>query len=215
MVKKIMNIVLTVLTVVTFLLTIVILIFGTITIKQGKMIKIFGYSYSAVATDSMKGTIEVGDMILIKYDDFEEIKENDIIVFYSDINNDGVDEQVSHRVIEISEDGTEFTTKGDNPRANVDEKKVTKENYIGKVVKYGNVGIGNVILNYKNYVFGAIALIFVYIIISQIISIVKTKSEKEKEKLKEENEKELELERAKIKEELLSELEKEENESDN
>ena len=86
---------------------------------------IIGIEPFVVESGSMKPEIDTGSLCFInKLTKYEEIKVNDVIAFKLPT---GVG--VTHRVVEINEDG--FTTKGDSN----DEKdgiKTTKENYIGK-----------------------------------------------------------------------------------
>ena len=93
-----------------------------------------GYSMLNVISGSMTGTIDVGDMIIVKQT--EEIKEQDIITF--------IDENslVTHRVIKIETiNGIKtFTTKGD-ANDTEDRDKITVEQIRGKVVFYiGGLG---------------------------------------------------------------------------
>ena len=93
-----------------------------------------GYSLLTVQTGSMSGTIEIGDMVLIrKSDDFEI---GDVITFLFP------DEKVSttHRIVNVNPDGT-FVTKGAANNA-VDTRAVAKENIVGKsdfVVRKGGL----------------------------------------------------------------------------
>jgi signal peptidase len=69
----------------------------------------------AVETDSMKDTINEGDLIFSKLTDGKtELKENDIVTFYQNIQ--GEQRLNTHRIIEITEYNGEkvYKTKGDN-----------------------------------------------------------------------------------------------------
>ena len=84
---------------------------------------IWGYTGFEVITGSMSGTIEVGDVVIVKLTN--EIQENDIIV-YKEENS-----FITHRIIKI--DNNSITTKGD--ANNSEDKQITKEQVIGKVIK--------------------------------------------------------------------------------
>ena len=155
-------------------IAIAILIAGSNAIKNGRKVKIFGFSFSVVVTESMEPTIKVNDVIIIKDYKFSEIKEDDIIVY----RNTEYNIDVVHRVISVNDDGT-ITTKGDNnPIA--DSVPITEDLFRGKVVKYGNfLGIGNVLSQYRWAIIITIVLIFIYIINSELVSMVKKLKEKE------------------------------------
>ncbi len=101
---------------------------------QGKVPEVFGYSVMQIVTGSMEETIPTGTYILVKHVPPEEIKEDDIISFYSDekaiygLPN-------THRVKEIikTENGIEFVTRGDANAAN-DTVNAKGEKLIGVYV---------------------------------------------------------------------------------
>jgi len=199
--KNIFVVLQTVLTVIFVLFSLILMILGTISLRKGKMLKIFGYSFSVVLTPSMEPTIKVNDIIIIKDISFNELEERDIIVYYNNIENINV----VHRIKYFNEDGS-ITTKGDNNPVE-DAIHTTEANYIGKVVKHTKcLGFGTVVADYKNIVFVIIIIILSYIIISELINIVKTLKEKQELELKKKN---LEIEKQKLREELLKEIEEE------
>lgn len=85
-------------------------------------VDILGYSLFKVETGSMKDTIDIGDIIIIKLT--KDVKENDIITY---IQNK---EFITHRIQKIDNDT--IITKGDNN--NSEDDPITMENVIGKVV---------------------------------------------------------------------------------
>ncbi len=131
MIKKLFNHFLTLLSVLMFVLAIYILVFGTISQKQNKLLTIFGYGFSVVPTDSMEAgepdSIKAGSLVLSKKVPFEEINERDVIIFQSE----GI--LKVHRVTKKDETG--LTTEGDNPNASEDPLPTTSENYQAKVIK--------------------------------------------------------------------------------
>ena len=199
-----------VLTGILLLLVVLLLVFGFSSMKQGKMVKIFGYSYSVIVSPSMEPTINVNDIILIDTKaDFKSIKDNgeDIIVFYNPNEN----KNIAHRVIGKYSDGS-LKTCGDNNNGLVDTFPVTEEYYLGKVVKYGKcLGLGSLIINGRMVFFIALAAIFLYIVVSEFINLYKLimnkKHEDRMKQIKENKQKQEEQLRAQLKEELRKELE--------
>ena len=89
-----------------------------------------GLTAFAIQTDSMEDTIKVGDFIIGKTCDPDDLEVNDIISFYT-IDNQGHSFVNTHRIVEIIESGNNrvFVTKGDNSD-DVDPRKV----YEGDIV---------------------------------------------------------------------------------
>lgn len=78
-----------------------------------------GKSFINIKTDSMNPTIKAGDMIVVKLlidADKTELKENDVITFYTDLDKNGTKELNTHRIAEKYEEGgyTYYRTRGDN-----------------------------------------------------------------------------------------------------
>lgn len=111
--------------------------------KSGDAPTVFGYTALRVTTGSMKPTYDVDTMIIVKKVDPQEIKENDVISFYSqDPSLDGAVN--THRVVSIKEENGKcsFVTKGDNNNV-VDAYDVESQYLIGRVVASSKV-IGKV-----------------------------------------------------------------------
>lgn len=202
--KKVFKIISWVLSAILIVLAVFILVFGTISIKNNKPMKIFGYSYAVVATESMTGTINKGDIVVISDFPYEDIKKDDIICFYNP-NINGM--TVTHRVTEVTEEG--FKTKGDyNPSS--DSWTITEDEFIGKIVNYGPcLGIGKLIMNGRVFLFIVLIAIFGYIGISETINIVKIVNKKHKDELEQENEENKLKQKMQIKKELLKEIREE------
>ena len=88
---------------------------------------VFGYSALTVKTGSMSGTIEIGDLIIIK--DTGDYEIGDIVTFLQ--KGDSI--PTTHRIIDSREDGS-FITKGDANNVQ-DALPVSKDNIFGEVVK--------------------------------------------------------------------------------
>ena len=120
----------------TLLVALFLLVFGIVSAKaKGKVPKVFGYSVVTIITPSMGEEIPVGSYVLIKAVDPEDVRENDIICFYSDdpaIKGSPNIHRVVKPPIEVG-DGYEYVTKGD---ANPSEDSVTakSDKLIGKYV---------------------------------------------------------------------------------
>lgn len=101
------------------------------------------YQVIAIGSDSMQPAFGYGDAILLKKVNSQEIKNNEIIVFYRD------GRIISHRVVKVSrEPGTTyFYTKGDSNK-DPDTDRVADRDVIGvvrKTLKF--VGYPTVLLN--------------------------------------------------------------------
>lgn len=209
MFKKIFYYTISALSIVFFIFALVIIIVGTISQRNNSMVKLFGYSYSVVATDSMEPTIMVGEVIIAKAKPYEDVEKGDIIVFFSE----EYQEYFVHRVFEIAGNG-DLITKGDNPDAPVDEAPVTEENYFGNVIRHGAfLHMGDLVLKYRNVVFSLIIAIFAFIIIKETLNIIKQSKSKNDEEAQTRLEKErlgkLTEAKEKIRQEIIEELEKE------
>lgn len=80
-----------------------------------------GTAFLTVSSDSMKGTFDEGDLILVKKlteEDKQNLKKDDVITFRADLDGNGTEELNTHRIIEVNyyPDGTlmSYTTMGDN-----------------------------------------------------------------------------------------------------
>lgn len=93
----------------------------TASTSQDGIPSISGTAFMTVSTDSMKGTFDKGDLILVKKLT-EEGKQNlnvdDVITYRADLDGNGTEELNTHRIYEIvyEEDGTvdSYKTWGDN-----------------------------------------------------------------------------------------------------
>ena len=88
---------------------------------------VFGYSALTVKTGSMSGTIEIGDLIIIK--DTGEYEIGDIVTFL----HEGDTVPTTHRIISMDENGL-FITRGDTNNVQ-DALPVSKDIILGEVVK--------------------------------------------------------------------------------
>lgn len=204
--KKIYQSIVTVITICLFILTMYVLIAGATSIKNGKMMNLFGYTYSIVPTNSMEPEINVGDSVIGKKEKFENLEIGDDVIYhyvYEDL-----DIYVVHRIIRYDE-GLGYKTQGINTTQE-DPIYVTKENYISTKVWSGNLAnIGELVLNNRGTLFLVLIGILLLIAANGVFDIFKILDEKkkisledEKEKLKSDYEQEL---RRQVEEELKNE----------
>ena len=95
-----------------------------------RKIQPFGITILKVSSNSMKPTFKKDDYIVIKKQSEYEI--GDIITYSLEENC-----LITHRIIEKYENA--FITKGDNNNV-ADEKKIYKENILGKIIYYIRTG---------------------------------------------------------------------------
>ena len=73
---------------------------------------IAGYRVYTIATGSMEPVLEVGDVIVIKEADYEELKVKDIITYESRAaGTEGM--IITHRIIDMDDETKQLETKGD------------------------------------------------------------------------------------------------------
>ncbi len=125
--------------------------------------RFFGYSVSYVPTQSMEPTISAGDYVLFKSTTFEEIVEDDIIVYRSASGR-----FIIHRVIEKTDEY--IICQGDNnPIA--DEEYIYSDMIIGRYIsKVAILSIFSGGIN-QNMVYIFLVILFIILIITQLVSI--------------------------------------------
>lgn len=122
-------------------------------ILKSNSIEILGYKTYIVLTGSMKPTIDPNDIVIVKKQNENNIKNGDIITYTLDNSSS----TVTHRIIEIVEkDGKKYyRTKGDNnnsedseliPYDNIQGTFCFKINKIGALLTGGLTGTGIIIV---------------------------------------------------------------------
>lgn len=71
---------------------------------------LFGFQMYNVITGSMEPSIPVGSLIYVNVTEPEDIKEKDVIAFYSSLEDGGI---ITHRVVANNVVSGTFNTKGD------------------------------------------------------------------------------------------------------
>ncbi len=113
-----------------FALLVTIIVFSSS--RNGDTAEVFGYIPLSVESDSMKPTFKQGDLIIIKeVDDLYDLKEGDVITYWTII--DGKRVKNTHRIVSINEfeNTRSFVMKGDNNELN-DEEPALPSDIIGK-----------------------------------------------------------------------------------
>lgn len=131
-----------------FMIIMAVLIFITAQSKfTGKEPNLFNHRVYIVDSGSMSPTIKVDSMIIVKESEPNEIIKGDVITYYGHSK----DSRVTHRVMDIENNGEFFTTKGDANEVNdpmplegkqLIGKVVFKVPIIGKVFRYLNTDVG-------------------------------------------------------------------------
>lgn len=113
-----------------FMIIMSILIFITAQSRfTGQEPSLLGHRLYIVNSGSMSPTIKVDSMIIVKESNAKEIVKGDIITYYGH----NQDSRVTHRVVEIENNGETFITRGDANESN-DPLPLEGEKLIGKVV---------------------------------------------------------------------------------
>lgn len=134
--KAILNFIINILVIIALIILLISIyyLFQTKVLKKG-FVNICGYTIFEVATGSMSGTIEVGDVIIVKLT--KDVNLDDIVVYKQDKN------LITHRIIKI--DGENIITKGD--ANNTEDLPITINDIVGKVIyTVENVGIWKKVL---------------------------------------------------------------------
>lgn len=133
-------------------------------IKNENDINILGFRQYIVMTGSMEPNYNIGDLIIIKEEKKENIKENDVITYALEREKD----TITHRIIEIVEKNgkTMYKTKGDNN--NSEDSTLVEYEQIQGVVLFKIDKLGTIITKILSLT--GITIIVTLIIISFIHS---------------------------------------------
>ncbi len=192
-IKKIVKITINGLTYI-LLAILVLIIYGKVSVTFSNKLypNYFGYTFFEVASGSMKPTLDINDVIAVKFGN-KNIEKDDIIAF-----TDG-ESVITHRVVYI--DGDSVIVKGDNN--NTVDKPIKIDQIIGPVVKiFPHLGLWKKVLTDPKII---IALFVTLLLFDFALSYNKKDEQKIDEKKKE-----TELENPII----ITEVKSEENKSD-
>ena len=153
--QKILSIILDIIVIISVLILIALVYAVQTKILHKENANIFGYTAFEVVTGSMSGTIEIGDLVIVKITD--DVQINDIIVYEQ--NN----HFVTHRLLEIN--GGQIITKGD--ANNSTDTPITEDKILGKVVTIiPQVGIWEKVLTTPSVL---IAIIITTILVTALV----------------------------------------------
>lgn len=191
--KRIVNIFVDILVVLILMVSIIVVMLS-LTSKSSGVPNIFGIAPLSVQTESMKGTVDPGDLIfctLTEIDD--EFQKDDIVTFPIEING----EQVlnTHRIVEVVEDNNiiYYRTQGDNKETNPepDTDLQTSSTIVAKYTGTKIPGLGNVLsfirtqLGFFLCILLPMIIFFIYEGIRVIINLLAYNKEKAIEEAKE------------------------------
>jgi signal peptidase len=138
-----------------------------------RSIDLIGFKVYAVPTPSMEPVINVGDLIIVSKADLDELDESSIISFYADLNNDGIDEVVTHQIRSVvyEDDERLFRTYGINNESD-DLFRTTDDDIVG-VFRFRIPLLGYLVLFLKILVENPIFLGLVILNIVIIVVLIK------------------------------------------
>lgn len=182
----------TIKTILFYILTLILLVYVSLSLfSPEKVIDVFGFQLTSISrlTESMKPTIEPGDVILLKKINEEDIKENDVISFYNYARGQNaqgetvwVKIRIVHRLIEIDDETGAYITQGDNNQSidtiydedgNITE--LTYDQVIGAYV-FRIPLIGTIVTGLRNPLLVGMLIVNITIIVV-IVKLVKKKDE--------------------------------------
>lgn len=145
--KRIVNVFVDILVVLILIVSILVVMLS-LTSKSSGVPNIFGIAPLSVQTESMKGTVDPGDLIfctLTEIDD--EFQKDDIVTFPIELNGEKV--LNTHRIVEVVKDQniTYYKTQGDNKETNPEPDKdlQTASTIVAKYTGTKIPGLGNVL----------------------------------------------------------------------
>jgi len=198
-----------------FILSIALMVLGTMALRRNEPVFIFGRAIAVVPTDSMVGdepdSLDVDDMVIVRKATIDEVNIGDVIVFQG-VNGSGNPILVIHRVIAIEDEG--IVTKGDN-NSSIDQPTyqdyVTEDNFQG--IFHSKVTflkpLAQMMNSSRSLIFGSLAIVLTIMLISEVIHLVKTYEEEKKIAAKEAHELEIEALKEEQKQKILEEIKKE------
>lgn len=145
--KRTINIIVDIIVILILMVSLIVVMLS-LTSKSSGVPNIFGIAPLSVQTESMKGTVDPGDLIfctLTEIDD--EFQKDDIVTFPIEING----EQVlnTHRIVEVVKDQniTYYKTQGDNKETNPEPDKdlQTSSTIVAKYTGTKIPGLGTVL----------------------------------------------------------------------
>ena len=191
--KKALSIILNIIAwiILLFALLVTIIVFSSS--RNGDTANLLGYIPLSVESDSMKPTFAKGDLIIIKeVDDLYDLKEGDVITYWTIIEGQRV--KNTHRIVSINEfeSTRSFVMKGDNNSEN-DTDPALPSDIIGKWTETKITGFGKVLdfLRTKKGFFICIVIPMIIFFLFELYKFIVTLVEVKKPALSEEDEEEI------------------------
>lgn len=191
--KRIFNIIIDIIVVLIMIVSVLVVTLS-LTTKSSGVPNIFGIAPLSVQTESMKGTVDPGDLIfctLTEIDD--EFQKDDVVTFPIEINGEKV--LNTHRIVEVVKDQniTYYKTQGDNKETNPEPDKdlQTASTIVAKYTGTKIPGLGNVLsfirtqLGFFLCILLPMIIFFIYEGIRVIINLLAYNKEKAIEEAKE------------------------------
>lgn len=191
--KRTINIIVDIIVVLILMVSIIVVMLS-LTSKSSGVPNIFGIAPLSVQTESMKGTVDPGDLIfctLTEIDD--EFQKNDIVTFPIELNGEKV--LNTHRIVEVVKDQniTYYKTQGDNKETNPEPDKdlQTASTIVAKYTGTKIPGLGNALsfirtqLGFFLCILLPMIIFFIYEGIRVIINLLAYNKEKAIEEAKE------------------------------
>jgi signal peptidase len=182
----------TIKTILFYLVTLILLVYVSLSLfLPEKVIDVFRFQLTTISTltESMKPTIEPGDVIMLKKVDEEDIEVDDVISFYNYArgqNSQGetvwVKIRIVHRLIDIDDQTGAYITQGDNNSSvdtiydeNGNITDLTYDQVIGAYV-FRLPLLGTIVSGLRNPVLVGLLIVNITIVVV-IVKLIKKKDE--------------------------------------
>ena len=184
--RKLFKIIKTVLNILVIILVILFFIVVCLQRFSNNRLSFFDYRMFTVVSGSMKPEYEIGDVLISKVVDPEDVKVGDTISYLGN-QGDFANKVITHQVVEIEQDvdgNYYFHTKG---LANLIEDPIVSEEQLYGVVIYRSVILSFIYKIISNTVglFIFIVIPLLYLIGSEILSVMLEKEDRRRNKIKE------------------------------
>ena len=144
-----------------------------------KIADFMGYKPFIVLSGSMETSINVGDLVIVRETNVNEIKENDIIAFKNE------DIVITHRVKKIltSNGNVSFKTKGDNN--NTEDDFIVNADEVEGIYVTKIPELGNVLIFFSKPIGMVVAILFIIVVAGGLYFITFKPSKNDQELLRE------------------------------
>jgi signal peptidase len=134
-----------------FFAIVFILYAATNLIKPRKVIPLFHVQHFVIQSGSMSPVLYFGDIVVVQAVEGKELKENDIITYYADVNYDGKKEIITHYFdsIEKKANGEQIYRTRRAETQDLDSWTVEEDDLIGRYM-FHIKGLGKMILYFKS-----------------------------------------------------------------